>query len=278
MVIPLPPCYDVAMRSRGVDDDIRLRDVFDVQARNYNKVRPTYPEALFEGLLSKAQLADNAYILEIGPGTGQATLPFARRGYKITAIELGEQLTKVAREELVDYKNVEILTGAFEDTEFPEQAFDLIYSATAFHWIEHKVRYSKPHRLLKSNGHLAIIATNHVSDEQGDNFFRASQPIYDKYTPKFDPDFNLPLTKDIKPIGDLDTKLFKLVYFECFPLVVEYSAEQFAKLLGTYSFHLALPEQTREAFLGAIEQLINDEFGGKVVKHYAMSLTLAQKI
>lgn len=259
-------------------DDIKLRDVFNEQARNYRDVRPTYPEALFETLVVKARLADNASLLEIGPGTGQATLPLARRGYKITAVELGEQLAQVAREELVDYKNVEVITGAFEDVNLPEQTFDLIYSATAFHWIKHEVRYIRPHKLLKPNGYLSIIATNHVSDEQGDKFFHASQSIYDKYTPKSDSDFKLPLTKNLKPTGDLDTKLFKFTHFERFPLVVEYDAEQYAKLLGTYSPHLALPEQTRKAFLDEIKQLINNEFGGKVSKHYSMSLTVARMI
>lgn len=268
----------MATDTRDMGNDIKLRDVFDEQARNYNEVRPFYPEALFETLITKAQLKDHALLLEIGPGTGQATLPLAKRGYRITGVELGEQLAQVAREELADYKNVEILTGAFEDVDLPEQSFDLIYSATAFHWIKHEVRYKKPSNLLKPKGHLAIIATNHVSDEQGDVFFHASQPIYDKYTPKSDPNFKLPLVKDLKPTGDLDTRLFELVHFECFPLVLEYNAQQYAKLLGTYSPHLALPEQTRKAFLDDIKLLIDNEFDGKVTKHYSMSLTLAKKL
>lgn len=268
----------MATTTGDMGNDIKLRDVFDEQARNYNEVRPKYPEALFETLITKAQLKDSAALLEIGPGTGQATLPLAKRGYRITGVELGEQLARVAREELADYKNVEIVTGAFEDVDLPEQSFDLVYSATAFHWIKHEVRYKKSSSLLKPKGHLAIIATDHVSDERGDVFFYASQPIYDTYTPKGDPNFKLPLTKDLRPPGDLNTSLFRLVHFECFPLVIEYNAEQYAKLLGTYSPHLALPEQTRGAFLGAIMQLINDEFGGKVAKHYSMSLTLAQKL
>src|SRR5262245_21898001 len=138
--------------TRDMGNGIKLRDVFNKQARNYNEVRPTYPDTLFEVLVARANLATHARLLEIGPGTGQATLPLAKRGFNITGIELGEQLAQVAREELINHKNVEILTGSFEDTELPEQTFDLIYSATAFHWIKHEVRYTKPHKLLKPNG------------------------------------------------------------------------------------------------------------------------------
>lgn len=72
------------------------------------------------------------------------------------------------------------MTGAFEDVIFPSESFDLVYAATAFHWITPNVRFSKPYNLLKVNGHLAIIHTNHISDEVGDEFFFASQPIYKK--------------------------------------------------------------------------------------------------
>jgi hypothetical protein len=38
--------------------------------------------------------------VEIGPGTGQATLPLAERGFEIVGVELGERLTAFAREKL----------------------------------------------------------------------------------------------------------------------------------------------------------------------------------
>ncbi len=125
----------------------------------------------FDTLVQTTKLPSQAHLLEIGPGTGQATQPLAKRGYKITAIELGSELASVARETLKNYADVQVLTGAFEEIELPEQSFDLVYSATAFHWIKPEIQFTKPYKLLKSNGHLAIIHTNHVSDEKRRRLF-----------------------------------------------------------------------------------------------------------
>lgn len=184
----------------------------------------------------------------------------------------------MARQELKDYNNVTVITGAFEDTDLPAHTYDLVFAATAFHWVKPELRYAKPHKLLKPNGNLAIIHTNHVSDEQGNVFFNASQPIYDKYyaddgkeKPK------LPAPADVQPT-ELDNKPFKLTDFSCFPMVVNYTASEYVQLINTYSPTLALPEDKRLGFLTDIEALINQNFGGKVAKHFVMSLTVVEPI
>ena len=220
--------------------------------------------------------------LKYGPGTGQATLPFAERGYEITAVELGDELAKKAHETLASYPNVEIITSAFEDAELPDQHYDLIYSATAFHWIKPEFKFAKPHELLKTNGYLAIIHTEHVSDEAGDAFFHASWPIYRKYDRADSQtdvlDFMLPHLKELTPPERIDEKLFSLESFTVFPMTLSYRSWEYAGLLATYSPHLAMPEGRRMAFLKEIESLIDKDFGGHIDKHYGMTLTIARKI
>jgi SAM-dependent methyltransferase len=258
-------------------DDTQRRLTFDQEAQLYNEIRPRYPEALFETMIDVTALSPRAKLVEIGPGTGQATRPLARRGYQITAIELGAALADVARHQLRLYPNVRVVTGAFEEIAIPADTFDLVFAATAFHWIRPELRYVKPHHILKATGHLAIIHTHHVSDERGDQFFKATQPIYERYfanaTGKPPA---LPGPDTVKPT-ELDEKLFKLAHFQRFPMVVAYTAQEYAKLLNTYSPTLVLPEQKRTAFLNDIEALINDRFHGRVNKHFVMSLTVAHK-
>lgn len=258
--------------------DINLRATFNNEAELYHAVRPRYPEELFDALIKAAQLQDGARLLEIGPGTGQATEPLARRGYKITAIELGTDLAEVARKALGKNKNVKIIAGAFEDVELPLESFDLVYAATAFHWIKPEIKFSKPHKLLKENGHLAIVGTNHVSDEKGDEFFFASQPIYKKYKPgeKHDDNFRLKRTDELKA-DEVDENLFIPVLFHAFPLVVPYSAKKYAQLLNTYSPTISMESDQRAGFLEEIEKLIEEKFGGSIQKHFAMTLTIAKK-
>lgn len=258
--------------------DLILREGFDTEALLYDEARPTYPKELFDSLVEESGIDSGSQILEIGPGTGQATLPLAKLGCTITAVELGPQLGKVFESKFRGYPNVKLVASAFEDVNLGSNSFDLVYGATAFHWIEHEVRYKKSHQILKPAGYLAIIHTNHVSDGKGDEFFYASQPIYDKYFPENkNSKFHPPHQSDIRP-EDIDKALFELTYFRIFPMDVMYRAEKYSHLLSTFSPNLALPPEIRQGFLDDIEGLINRKFGGQILKTYAMSLTIAKKI
>lgn len=258
--------------------DINLRATFNNEAELYYAVRPRYPEKLFDALVENAELQEGAKLLEIGPGTGQATEPLAKRRYDITAIELGTDLAEVARKTLGKYKNVDIMTGAFEDVELLPQSFDLVYAATAFHWIKPEVKFIKPRKLLKEKGYLAVIGTNHVSDEKSDEFFFASQSIYKKYRPggNHNENFRLKHTTELQA-DEIDEKFFSPLFFHAFPLVVTYSAKEYAQLLNTYSPTLSMEPDKRAGFLEEIEKLIEEKFGDHIQKHFAMTLTMAKK-
>lgn len=263
-------------------DNQTLRQIFDRRAEVYNEMRPSYPEGLFFTLINLTELEADANLLEIGPGTGQATKALAKKGFKITAVELGESLADVARRELASYPLVEILTGSFEETKLPENNYDLVYSATAFHWIKPEFKYVKPHHLLKNNGHLAVIHTHHVSDGDTDRYYYLTQPIYQKYfndRPKSEKDTGTPLqtAADLKP-DQLDEKLFELAHFETFEKVVSYNTADYLKLISTYSPNLAMPEGKRDAFFNDLREVVESKLSGKVERHYAMSLTIGRKI
>jgi SAM-dependent methyltransferase len=115
------------------DEGKRLRTTFDEAASLYNEVRPGYPEDLFDDIVSLSGIGPAGRILEVGCGTGQASVPFARRGYRILCIELGENMAALARRNLRGYPQAEVRIGAFEESPLEERAFDLAISATAFH-------------------------------------------------------------------------------------------------------------------------------------------------
>ncbi len=258
--------------------DKKLRTTFNKVAELYDLVRPHYPEQLFDTIVEIVQLQEDAKLLEIGPGTGQATEPLAKRGYDITAVELGSDLADFARDKLSKYKKLKIITGAFEEIKLESTSLDLIYSATAFHWIKPEIKFSKPYDLLKRGGHLAIIHTNHVSREKEDKFFYAIQPIYKKYKPggKYDDEIRPILEEELKP-DKYDKRFFELVFFKTYPLTIRYSASEFIQLLKTYSPTISMKAEERLKFLKEMEELINDEFDGSVEKHFAMSLSLLRK-
>jgi SAM-dependent methyltransferase len=254
------------------------QSAFDDVAELYDAIRPRYPEALFGALVSAARLQPDSRLLEIAPGTGQATLPLARRGFHITAVELGANMARIARENLKDYPRVEIIQSSFEDVDLPLGGFDLAYAASALHWIAPEFRFAKPHAYLKKTGHLAIIRRNKVSDEEGDLFATAAQPIYERY--KWDSTRSKALAPrrraEVAP-APLDQTLFELSCFKTFPVVTRYSAAEYASLLNTISWTILMPDAERASFLADIRQLIDERFDGEVVQHHEMSLLIAGK-
>jgi 16S rRNA A1518/A1519 N6-dimethyltransferase RsmA/KsgA/DIM1 with predicted DNA glycosylase/AP lyase activity len=95
--------------------DRERRATFDQAAELYDRARPGYPPVLFDDLARLAGVGPGCRVLEIGPGTGQATVPLAERGCRVVAVELGEGLAAVARRNLAGFRGVQVVTAAFED-------------------------------------------------------------------------------------------------------------------------------------------------------------------
>ena len=136
-----------------------LRQTFDIAAERYDQARPHYESQVFDDLAVLAQLEAGSRILEVGCGTGQATLPLAERGYRIVALELGARLAEIARRTVAAYKSVEVLVGPFEEWPLPDEHFDAVVSASAFHWVDPTVRIIKATDALRPGGSLAVIET-----------------------------------------------------------------------------------------------------------------------
>lgn len=257
---------------------IDLKQAFDVDPERYHRYRPTYPPEVIQRVISTAGLAGEALLLEIGPGTGQATRAFAERGFRITAVELGARLAETARTLLSHFPNVRIITGAYEAADLPENGFDLVYAATAFHWIERRAKYARTHQLLKPGGHLAILHAEQVSDEQGDRFFFARQPVYHRHTPSREAgSFRLPRCDELRAPSDVDNTLFSQVDFATYRLIKRYAADDYIGLLSTFSPTIALGDRERRLFLKEIGSIIRRDFSGVVEIHFGISITILRR-
>src|ERR1700749_200097 len=95
------------------EDRERLRQTFDQAAERYDRVRPDYPEALFDDLVALARLTTGDHLIEVGCATGKATRPLARRGFRSTCVELGPALAAVARRNLAGF-GVVVVQAPFE--------------------------------------------------------------------------------------------------------------------------------------------------------------------
>jgi SAM-dependent methyltransferase len=92
-----------------------LRGGFDADAEAYDRTRPVCPDVLFDDLIRLARLGPGDRVVEIGCGTGQATVPLAERGLAVTAVELGAALADLARYRTAGFPDVSVVTSSFED-------------------------------------------------------------------------------------------------------------------------------------------------------------------
>lgn len=262
------------------EERLRRRVTFDEVATLYDAVRPGYPAELYDDVVSLSGIPAGGRILEIGPGTGQATAPFARRGYRIVCIELGENMAAVARHNLARFPQVEVVTGAFEDWPVEEGAFDLVISATAFHWIHPDVRYSKTAQALKPGGAIALIWSEHVKVPADNDFFAAVQEVYGRDAPHLAKNYGgLRLPAEVEDnVGEIDESgLFGEVTVRKYLWEQEYDAEGYTRLLTTYSDHRSLPPDARERLLRGIAELIDTRYEGRITKGYLTTLYLAHR-
>ena len=254
----------------------RLRATFETVAELYDRARPSYPPCLFDDLEMLAQIPAGGRILEIGPGTAKATLPLAERGYDLVGLELGEELASVARRNLAGYPRVRVIHTSFESWEAGAQRFDAIVAFTAFHWIDPEVRFAKSAELLRPHGSLAVVATQHVLAEAGDEFWNEVQEDYDAVVPS-DDNQPPPRPHEVPDLADEITAsgVFGEPAVRCYLWDVTYSADQYIDLLDTYSGHRSLEPGKRELLYGRIRTRIESRPTPAVTKTYLATLNVA---
>jgi 2-polyprenyl-3-methyl-5-hydroxy-6-metoxy-1,4-benzoquinol methylase len=141
----------------------RQRALFDSVAALYDTARVGYPQELIDLAVSTADLARGARVLEVGCGTGQLTRQLVPYGFALLAIDLGAAMIDRASRHVGSGAEFEVTT--FEELVVSPHSFDLIVSATAFHWTDPEVRWSRAADLLRPGGWIALFATREQYDD-----------------------------------------------------------------------------------------------------------------
>ena len=256
----------------------RLRATFDEDAERYDRARPSYPAELIDELIALAGIGPGSRVLEIGCGTGQATLPLARTGCRLVAVELGPHMAAVARRNLAAFPGVNVVTSSFEDWPLPPELFDAVISATAFYWIDPAVRVAKAAAALRPGGALVTVNTHHVAGGT-QPFFDQVQACYERWDPATPPGLRLPRAADVPQDDEEFTRsgLFDPAIFRRHEREHTYSTAAYLDLLATYSGHRALDATARASLLDCIAHLIDTSFNGVITKRYLFELRLAHR-
>src|SRR5580658_8951761 len=255
----------------------RLRETFDRVAGSYDRVRPEYPEALFDDLVAATGLVAGDLVVEVGCATGKATRPMARRGFRVTCVELGPELAAVARANLAGF-GVEVVEGRFEDWR-PEEPVSLVFAATAWHWIDPKVRYQRAADALRPGGHLALWAQEHVFPDGGDPFFEEIQEVYEEIGEGMPPDAVRARPGELEDdrAGIEASGLFEVTGVRQYDWERVYRAEEYIELLNTFSGHLTMAGWQRERLYGEIRRRLTRRPDRSVRRGWGTVLHVARR-
>jgi protein-L-isoaspartate O-methyltransferase len=254
---------------------------FDGVAQSYDIYRPSYPEELLDALITTTDLRSDSKILEIGSGTGKATLMLAQRGLSVHCIEPGRNLVDVAARNLADYPRVTFEVVTFEEWGVPPGEYDLILSAQAFHWIPREIAYTKTAQALKAGGHLALIWNMppdlSESADRIDEDFVEIEEVYRACAPEMGGRPESSESRIRQREQDIwESGVFRNVRTSTFLWSVKYDVQSYLGLLNTYSDHLRLPEEKRESLYQGIAEVIR-RHGGYLEKPYLAVLYVAEK-
>jgi SAM-dependent methyltransferase len=258
----------------GMSDGTLARSygkVFNEVAVEYERNRPTYPDALVDQACKVAGVRRGDRVLEIGCGTGQLTRSLLARGLRVTALEPGDQLIRVAEETLKDAGDVELVHTRLEDTRLPLASYMAVFSASAIHWVDPDLSWRKIADALAPNGTLALIQYFGLQEQRSVDDQEALLSALRRHAGEAAATW--PAYRDLEctiagvqerhqniadawawlgsyDIGrDYAADLFEDLQLATVPTLIEYTAGELNAMLGTMSFWARLSPDQRDALI-----------------------------
>jgi SAM-dependent methyltransferase len=252
--------------------DPRRARVFGQVADLYEQRRPGYPDALFDAVLA-APSGQVARALEVGAGTGRATKALALRGLRIEAVEPDVQMAAVARRSCAGLP-VHVHDLAFEEWDAEPGAFDLVFGAQAWHWVDPIAGGAVAARALRPGGVLAVW-WNRGGDNDGPVF----AGIHEAFAREVPDPEGRPGSARSRPqhaqppaaIAGLGAWRHEAIDWE-----TSYGTQEYAELIQTHSDVRLLAPDARTRLVTAVAGAI-EAAGGRFTFRYRTHLFTASK-
>jgi SAM-dependent methyltransferase len=259
---------------REVLDRSEGRTVFGRDAEAYERARPGHPERVYDVLRERCGLRPGTAVLEIGPGTGQATRRLLELGADpLVAVEPNPRLADYLPG--VTDGTPELVRATLENAELPDATFDLAVAASSFHWIETQRGLAAVRRALRPGGWWAMWWSHFGDRSRPDPFREAIQHVVADLPASpggrglsRDPDEGLPALEE----AGLDSAEHEFI-----PWSHEWDAAGIRALFASFSPIARLDEPRRVRILDEIERIAREDFDGRVVKPILTSLYTARQ-
>lgn len=131
---------------------------FDAWADEYDRFRPGYPDEVFDTIETRLGLPSQPLVVDLGAGTGRASLAMAARGWRVTAVEPGRPMLELLRDRASEEGLiVSTIQAEAESTGLDPTSVDLVTAAQAFHWFAREAAIAEIARVLRPGGGLALF-------------------------------------------------------------------------------------------------------------------------
>lgn len=256
------------------------REAFGLSPENYHSARPAYPPAVWDILRQRAGLRPGISILEIGAGTGLATEHLLEHNpQRLLAVEPDARLAEFLRARL-GRPELDVIEQPFEELNEVPQSYDLVVSATAFHWLDAVPALRRIHALLRDGGAVALIWNVFGDNIRPDPFHEASAHLFTgrRPSPSGGGTTQTPYGLDSEArLRDFEEASFHDEPPVMFEWTLTLDPPAVRRLYATYSNVVALEAEKREALLDALEDLARTDFGGVVTRNMTTSVFIARR-
>ena len=222
-------------------------------------------------MISCADIKPGKKVLELGPGTGQATEPILNTGCDYHAIELGGHLADMMKNKYGKRENFDIVNADFITYDFGNQKVDVTYSASTIQWSPEDIAFPKTFDLLKPGGVLAMLLTKADYKTPNEALYNKIQQVYSAYfKPEIEYKHGSFVYSNAVNYGYVDFEKR-----ECHGKR-EFTTDEYIAFCGTHCDHIVLPEPYKSNFYNGLRCVVNEN-GGKVIFFDTYVMYLAKK-
>ena len=159
-------------------------------------------------------------------------------------------------------------------------AFDIVVSASAFHWIQPQVGYPKVADTLRDDGYFVVLWNK--EPQPTSDVCQLFEEIYSQHDLPSLGRFETEAAREqmLKELTQpaIDSGVFKEVSSKQVKMEVKYTAEDYLLLLSSFSPYLNLEESRRNSLFAKLRRKINDDLMGIIDLSYISAANIFQKI
>jgi len=255
------------------------RKLFGLDPAAYDAARPGHAARVYEILVERCRLAPGARVLEVGPGTGQASRELVRLGADpLVALEPNRALAAYVRESLGD--QVDLRMSTLEDAVLPPAHFDLAVAASSFHWVEEELGLAKLFDAVRSGGRVALWWTLFGEGDKPDAFISATSPLLDNLhaSPTQGAEGRPAHALDAEArLAALGAAGFDDATHETVRWNASWDTRGIRALYGTFSPIARLDDPRKTEILDGVANIAERDFGGRVERTLVTSLYTARR-